>query len=102
MTAAALIRTARTESGLTQVELAARLGISQAALAKLERPGSNPTVRTLERVLRAAGRQLEMTAPPARSDLDLEQLRRHLKLTPAQRLKLFEASHHNLTGLRPT
>ena len=60
---AALIRTARTESGLTQVQLAARIGISQAALAKLERPGSNPTVRTLERVLRAAGRRLQMEAP---------------------------------------
>ena len=99
MTAAVLIRTARTESGLTQVQLAARIGISQAALAKLERPGSNPTVRTLERVLRAAGRRLQMEAPRDAPAVDEEQLRRNLRLTPAQRLALFEASLGNLGEL---
>ena len=50
-----LIRDARRAAGLTQAELAARLGISQSAIAKLEREGSNPTVETLDRVLRAHG-----------------------------------------------
>src|SRR5213592_2207680 len=86
MTAGALIRTARAESGLTQAQLAARLGVSQAALAKLERPDSNPTVRTLQRVLSATGRRLELQAPAAPPAVDEGLLREALKMTPAERI----------------
>jgi transcriptional regulator with XRE-family HTH domain len=58
----ALVRHARTSAKMTQAELARRLGISQPAIVKLERPGSNPTVRTLDRVLRATGHRLELGA----------------------------------------
>ena len=43
---ATLLKEARREAGLTQAELARRLGVSQAAVAKLERPGSNVTIAT--------------------------------------------------------
>jgi DNA-binding XRE family transcriptional regulator len=47
------IRLLRARHGWRQSEVADRLGISQQAYAKLERPGSNPELNTLVRVERA-------------------------------------------------
>lgn len=44
-----LLRLAREEAGLTQKELAERLGISQPAVAQAERWVSNPTAATMRR-----------------------------------------------------
>ncbi len=63
--AAKLLREARHAAGLTQTELAERLDVSQAAIAKLERQGANPTVETLENVLWATGHRLVLSAPLA-------------------------------------
>jgi transcriptional regulator with XRE-family HTH domain len=76
MEADALIRRARAAAGLTQAGLARRLGTSQPAIAKLERPGANPTVRTLDRVLRATGHQLELSAPTWSSGVDESLIRK--------------------------
>jgi transcriptional regulator with XRE-family HTH domain len=70
--AATLLREARYAAGLTQVALAERLDVSQAAIAKLERQGANPTVDTLDNVLRATGHRLELRATPTRR-LDAEE-----------------------------
>jgi transcriptional regulator with XRE-family HTH domain len=64
--AATLLREARYAAGLTQAALAERLDVSQAAIAKLERQGANPTVSTLDNVLWATGHRLELSATPAR------------------------------------
>jgi DNA-binding XRE family transcriptional regulator len=64
--AATLLREARYAAGLTQAALAERLDVSQAAIAKLERQGANPTVDTLDNVLCATGHRLELRAAPAR------------------------------------
>jgi transcriptional regulator with XRE-family HTH domain len=56
--AGGLLALARREAGLTQAQLARRLGISQAAVAQFERPSSNPRIATLERALRATGAEL--------------------------------------------
>ncbi|MGZ6672407.1 MAG: helix-turn-helix domain-containing protein [Solirubrobacteraceae bacterium] len=90
MEADALIRGARRAAGLTQVELARRLGTSQPAIVKLERPGANPTVRTLDRVLRATGHHLELSAPPWSSGVDESLIRTQLELPPAERLRQLE------------
>jgi len=47
------IRLLRARHGWRQSEVADRLGISQQAYAKLERPGANPELQTLVRVERA-------------------------------------------------
>jgi uncharacterized protein len=47
---------------LTQAELARRAGTSQAMVARYETGVASPTVRTLGRLLRAAGRELELSA----------------------------------------
>ena len=48
----------RRDAGLTQAELARRAGTSQAMVARYETGAASPTVRTLARLLRAAGREL--------------------------------------------
>ncbi len=55
-----LVRKAREEAGLTLVELAAKLGVTYQAVQKWERSGTNPKVATLNRVLGALGRRLEL------------------------------------------
>jgi transcriptional regulator with XRE-family HTH domain len=65
-----LLREARYAAGLTQAALAERLDVSQAAIAKLERKGANPTVETLENVLWATGHRLELSAPARQLDAD--------------------------------
>jgi transcriptional regulator with XRE-family HTH domain len=92
-----LLRTARLDAGLTQAQLAARLGVSQPAIARLERPDANPTVATLDRALRAAGRRL--TSEPTPPDVDETQIVERLRLTPAERLAAFQASQRNLQRL---
>ena len=68
--AATLLRQVRSAAGLTQAALAERLDVSQAAIAKLERKGANPTVETLDNVLWATGHRLVLSATPARPDAD--------------------------------
>ena len=62
---ATTIRRARTNAGLSQMELAARAGTSQPALARYETGVALPTLPTLERLLAACGRRLEIQTPPA-------------------------------------
>ncbi len=64
--AATLLREARYAAGLSQAALAERLDVSQAAIAKLERQGANPTVNTLNDVLWATGHRLVLSAPARR------------------------------------
>lgn len=53
------IRAWREHLGLTQSEVAARMEISQAALAQIESPEAHPRKTTLRRVAQALGIQLE-------------------------------------------
>lgn len=52
------LRLVRTRHGLSQAEVASRLGMSQQAYAKLERPGANPELKTLVQVERALEAEL--------------------------------------------
>jgi hypothetical protein len=60
---AGAIRKARLHAHLSQVELAARAGTSQPALARYEAGTTLPTLPTLERLLSACGRQLQIQTP---------------------------------------
>jgi len=94
-----LIRRSRHEAGLTQVMLGRELDMSQAAVAKLERRSSNPTFATLDRVLRATGHQLHLSASPRASSVDETLIASKLRMSPAQRLAAFESSHRSLARL---
>ena len=94
--AASLIRAARTDAALTQAELASRAGLTQSAIARLERGGSNPTIATLANVIAATGHRLTFAAEPHRASFDEGQLRERLAMTAAQRLANFTASSRSL------
>lgn len=48
----------RTEAGLTQAELAERMGTTQSAIARMEGGGARPTLETLEKLAVAVGGEL--------------------------------------------
>lgn len=58
--AAALIE-ARGDAGLTQEEVARRMGTTQAVVARLEGGRSRPSTRTLERFAKATGTRLRIS-----------------------------------------
>jgi transcriptional regulator with XRE-family HTH domain len=94
--AADLVRATRLQAGITQAELGRRLGMSQAAVARLERPGANPTVATLERLMHATGHRLEMAARENGSSADESLIAANLKLSPAERLARFSDWHRKV------
>ena len=72
------IRRARSDAKLSQVNLAARAGTSQPALARYETGAALPTLPTLERLLAACGRRLEIQTPPARPSTSVTSVRGRL------------------------
>ena len=97
-TPAELIRESRLRAGLTQRQLAARLGVTQPTIAALERPGSNPRYGTLRRALLASGEDA-MVSARSLSPVDETQLLERLRLTPAERLATFHDSQRALRSL---
>lgn len=88
--AATLIKRSRLEAGLTQAELARRVAVTQPVIARLEREGANPRLQTLEKVIAATGRSLELGVGPS-AGIDETMIVADLKLTPDERLRQFEA-----------
>lgn len=66
----ALIREARGRAGLTQAELAERVGTSQPAIARYERARVMPDLDTLHRIVGACGLtlRLELAEPDAQRE----------------------------------
>ncbi len=71
-----LIRQARTSAGLTQADLAARAGTSQATVSAYEKGSKQPSVATLARLLAATGQRLatrdtgQVVVTPRREQLE--------------------------------
>jgi transcriptional regulator with XRE-family HTH domain len=84
---------------MTQADLARQLGVSQAAVAKLERPGANPTVDTLDRVLWATGHRLLLDTRAREPGVDESLIRKQLELTPAERIRGIEAMYAQMRTL---
>ena len=59
------LRWAREDAGLSQSELAQRMGVSQQAYARLESPDANLRMETLERAARALGMTVSVELEPA-------------------------------------
>jgi transcriptional regulator with XRE-family HTH domain len=90
-----VIRQSRRRAGISQRELAARLGTKQSVVARWESRATSPTVESVSAVAAACGLALEFRLIPVDADLErvlTEQLRR----TPAERV----ASVVNLVRLR--
>jgi transcriptional regulator with XRE-family HTH domain len=82
--AADLVRQARERSGLSQRALAERAGVPQSVVARAESASHNPSLRTVERLLAAAGARLTLEELPDAHDLSL--LDATLALTVEQRI----------------
>ena len=89
-----LVRSLRHAAGITQRQLALRMGTTQSAVAALERPDSNPTLRTLVDALDALGYELTLGTSPKPPGVDESLIRQQLELTPAQRLGQLETMAH--------
>lgn len=98
MTTGTLIRTARAAAHMTQSDLAHRAGTSQPAVARYEAGVSSPSVRTLERLLHAAGFRLDLKteAIAAPANLSSERMRRLRALRPAIENVVREAGGSNV------
>ncbi len=101
VTAAAdqLIRKARLKAGLTQRQVARRLGVTQPVIARLEQPGSNPTVETLEQVLRACDHTLELRVRKTPRNIDETLVAGQLRRRPAERLEDFQQAYDAMRDL---
>lgn len=53
-----LVYRLRVDAGLTQAELAGRMGTTQSAIARMEGGGTRPTLETLEKLASAVGADL--------------------------------------------
>ena len=78
------IRKTRLRAGLTQAELARRVGTTQSAISRLESGRVRPSLETLERLAKACGVTLELRLrSPEAPAAEFES---NLSLTPAGRL----------------
>lgn len=102
---ASILRQARIDANLSQVDLSARAGTSQPTLARYETGAALPTLPTLERLLAACGRRLEIQTPPARSSTPTTSVRSQLgpqatRLRRRRRQLLDAAERHGISRLR--
>ncbi len=77
VTAAELIRQARTSAGLTQSEFAQRAGITQSVVSAYETGKREPAFSTLRRLVAAAGCSLEAHVAPTPRHRLLDRVRAH-------------------------
>lgn len=96
------IRQVRRDANLSQVDLAARAGTSQSALARYETGAALPTLPTLERLLAACGRRLEIQTPRARPFAPASSVRSQLgpqaDTLRRQRRRLLDAAEKHGVG----
>jgi transcriptional regulator with XRE-family HTH domain len=86
MRSGTLIQQARRRAGLTQAELAGKVGTTQSAVARWERGASHPTVERLQSLVEACGLELQLGLASSNGE-ELAALRRNLALTVDERVR---------------
>lgn len=81
-----VVRAARLDAGLTQQQLADRVGTTQSAIARWESGADTPRLDSLAALLRACGFEADLTLR-RHDDVDRAQIREHLALSAAERLE---------------
>ena len=61
---ASILIEARTKAGLSQEQLAQRMGMKQAGVARIESGRYNPSMKTLQRYAEATGHKLQISMEP--------------------------------------
>jgi transcriptional regulator with XRE-family HTH domain len=82
---AQLIREARLRAGLTQAELAHRIGTTQSSVARWEAGRTRPSIETLTEIVSACGLEVRIWLVPADPD-EASLIERNLALSPEERL----------------
>ena len=94
-----MVREARRRATLTQRELAAKAGIPQATIARIERGRVDPRVGTLDRLLEACGCGLE-SMPRLGIGVDRTQIRERLSVSMDERLAVAMADDSHFVEWR--
>ena len=94
-----MVREARRRAGLTQRQLAAKAGIPQETIARVERGRVDPRVTTLDRLLEGCGYGLE-SMPRLGIGIDRTQIEALLRLSPSERLEVGIANDRYFVELR--
>lgn len=87
-----LVRLARSRQGVSQAELARRLGTAQPAISRIEKDQISPTLETLEGILNAMGEALSISTlaldqpVPGGSNQSIAELRADYEMTAEERL----------------
>ena len=90
---------ARSAAGLTQRELAARAGVPQSTVARIESGVLDPRVGTVEKLLRACDKELAVVDRPGRG-VDRTLIRERLSMTPRERLDAAVAAANAVAPVR--
>jgi transcriptional regulator with XRE-family HTH domain len=86
-----VVREARRRAGLTQRELAERVGTTQSAIARLERGSTEPSYERVRRLVEACGFDLVPRIVEA-DDADWSVASVNLRLTPEARVRQHQAA----------
>ena len=86
MIAGHLIKEARRRAGLSQADLAERVGTTQSAIARLERGRTSPTLERTRELIRACGLDLRFELVPV-DDADLSLARTNRTLSVDARVR---------------
>lgn len=81
----AFIRDMRRRAGLTQAQLATRIGTTQSAVARWERGATSPTLASARRVMDACSLDLSIRGEPQVDPDEWTLIERNRTLTPEQR-----------------
>jgi transcriptional regulator with XRE-family HTH domain len=96
VTSGELIRAARLRAGLSQAELAERLGMPQSSIARWEVDSVEPGLSKLRRVLQASGFDLSLTLVPYERDPERDaRAVEFQRMTPQERMRgMLERREH--------
>jgi transcriptional regulator with XRE-family HTH domain len=98
--ASRMLRDARSGAGLTQRELAAKTGIPQETIARIERGRVDPRVGTLDRLLEGCGLGLEVETRLG-IGIDRTQIRERLALPMDRRLAVAMEDDRHMAAFLP-
>lgn len=86
MNGRSIVREARRRAGITQEELAARVGTTQSSIARLEAGVTSPALARVDALVRACGFSLTIELDGSIDPQEWARARRNLSLTPDERL----------------
>jgi transcriptional regulator with XRE-family HTH domain len=98
--AATVLRHARVAAALSQRQVAHAAHVKQPLVSRIERGHQQPSLPTLDRLVKACGYELVVNIAPIPDPHELGLLDAALRLTPEQRVDRLVALHRTVDDLR--